>query len=155
MKHRLVGFFSGSLKPGRGPLGTVFPYQKFACFCLLLGKTLPENWDSKAPSVGTLLAYLETTAYIIFLLGIKLFCFSRYKVEIFSICLKKNFVKPQKISTHSALSDNSYFHFLYQLSHWVEILWGFTKLFSKQMLKILAFLYLVKQKSFFPKKHRI
>ena len=25
-------------------------------------KTFPENWDSKAPSVGTLLAYLETTA---------------------------------------------------------------------------------------------
>jgi hypothetical protein len=23
-------------------------------------KTFPENWDSKAPSVGTLLAYLET-----------------------------------------------------------------------------------------------
>ena len=28
-------------------------------------KTFPENWDSKAPSVGTLLAYLETTAIII------------------------------------------------------------------------------------------
>ena len=26
-------------------------------------KTFPENWDSKAPSVGTLLAYLGTTAY--------------------------------------------------------------------------------------------
>ena len=25
-------------------------------------KTFQENWDSKAPSVGTLLAYLETTA---------------------------------------------------------------------------------------------
>ena len=25
-------------------------------------KTFPENWDSKATSVGTLLAYLETTA---------------------------------------------------------------------------------------------
>ena len=28
----------------------------------VLPKTSPENWDSKAPSVGTLLAYLETTA---------------------------------------------------------------------------------------------
>jgi hypothetical protein len=28
----------------------------------VLGKTFPENWDSKAPSVGTLLAYLETKA---------------------------------------------------------------------------------------------
>ena len=27
-------------------------------------KTFPENWDSKAPSVGTLLAHFETTAEI-------------------------------------------------------------------------------------------
>ena len=27
----------------------------------IAGKTFTENWDSKAPSVGTLLAYLETT----------------------------------------------------------------------------------------------
>ena len=40
---------------------------------------------------------------------------------------------------------------LIQLSDWVEILWGFTKFFFKQMLKISAF-YLVKQKSFIPKK---
>ena len=25
-------------------------------------KTVAENWDSKAPSIGTILAYLETTA---------------------------------------------------------------------------------------------
>ena len=31
--------------------------------CIIVAtKTFPENWDSKAPSVGTLLAYLETTA---------------------------------------------------------------------------------------------
>ena len=34
-------------------------------------------------------------------LVIKLFCFSRQKAEIFSICLKKNFVKPHKFSTQS------------------------------------------------------
>ena len=28
----------------------------------VLPKTFPENWDSKAPSVETLLAFLETTA---------------------------------------------------------------------------------------------
>ena len=33
-------------------------------------------------------------------LGTKLFCFSRQKAETFSICLKLNFVKPQKISTN-------------------------------------------------------
>ena len=29
---------------------------------VVAGKTFTENWDSKAPSVGTILAYLETTA---------------------------------------------------------------------------------------------
>ena len=37
--------------------------------------------------------------------------------------------------------------FFYQLSDWVEVFWGFTKLCFKQMLKISAF-YLVKQNSF-------
>ena len=40
-------------------------------------KTFTENWYSKVPSFGTLLAYLETTAEIIYVLGIQLFCFSR------------------------------------------------------------------------------
>ena len=38
------------------------------------------------------------------------------------------------------------------MSDWDEILWGFTKFFFKQMLEISAF-YLVKQKSFIPKKY--
>ena len=76
--------------------------------------------------------------------------FSRHKAEAFSICLKLNFVKPHKISTHSTYSDNCYFHFSYQLSDWVEILWGFTKFFYKQIL-ILDF-YLEKHKGFIPKK---
>ena len=33
-------------------------------------------------------------------------------------------MKPHKISTHSAYSDNCYFHFFYWLSDWVQILWG-------------------------------
>ena len=53
-------------------------------------------------------------------------------------------MKPHKISTHS---DNCYLHFFYRLSDWVEIF----QFFFKQMLKISAF-YLVKQKSFIPKK---
>ena len=40
-------------------------------------KTVTENWVKKAPSVKTILANLETFAYIIFLLGIKHF----YKIE--------------------------------------------------------------------------
>ena len=76
-----------------------------------------------------------------FFLGIKLFCFSRSKAETCSICLKWDFVKPQNFSTHS---DNCYFHIFYQLSDWVEILWGFTKFFFKKFLKVSAF-YLEKQ----------
>ena len=84
-------------------------------------------------------------------LGIKLFCFSRLKAEIFSICLKLNFMKPHKISTHSPYSDNCYFHFFYGLSDWVKTLWGLMKFFFKRILKVSAF-YLEKQKSFIPKK---
>ena len=56
---------------------------------------------------------------------------------------KKNFFvfKDRKLK----LSYNCY------ISDIVEILWGFTKFFSKQMLKISVF-YLIKQKSFIPKK---
>ena len=45
-------------------------------------------------------------------------------------------MKPHKISTHSAHSDNCYFHFFYWLADWVEILWGSTKFFFKQILKV-------------------
>ena len=38
-------------------------YQiEFQNLAKVQAKTVAENWDSKAPSVGTLLAYLETTA---------------------------------------------------------------------------------------------
>ena len=60
-------------------------------------------------------------------------------------------MKPHKISTHLAYSDNCYFHVFYQLSDWVEILQGFTKFNFKLNLKVSAF-YLEKQKSFIPKK---
>ena len=38
--------------------------------------------------------------------------------------MKKNFVKPHKISTHSDHSDNCYFHFFYQLSD-SRLSWNF------------------------------
>ena len=63
-----------------------------------------------------------------------------------------NFVKPQKVSTHSAHSDICYLHFFSWLSDWVEILRGFTKFIFKQMLKVSAS-YIEKQKSFIPKKN--
>ena len=44
------------------------------------------------------------------------------------------------------------FIFLYQLSDWVEILWGFTISFFKEVLKVSVF-YLDKQKSFIPEKN--
>ena len=49
----------------------------FICVCILVNtnrtfcrtgsQNLPENWGSKAPSVGTLLAYLETKVKIVFI----------------------------------------------------------------------------------------
>ena len=57
-------------------------------------------------------------------------------------------MKPHKVSSYSAHLGNCYFQIFYKLSDWVEILWGSTKFL---MLKITGF-YLVKQKSFIPKK---
>ena len=54
---------------------------------------------------------------IIYFLGIKLFCFS-------SIYLKKNFVKPHKISTHLAYSDDCYFHLFLSV---VWLSWNFAR----------------------------
>ena len=60
-------------------------------------------------------------------------------------------MKPHKLSTHLAFSDNCYFHLFYQLSDWAEILQGFMKFNFKMNLKVSAF-YLEKQKSFISKK---
>ena len=88
--------------------------QEKQSFLMVSGKTVTENWDSKPASVGTtyLVLFRDYGLHHIFL-GIKILFF---KIESWnlSICLKKNFVKPHKISTHSAHwahSDNFYFHF--------------------------------------------
>ena len=43
-------------------VATVHQLVSKITYQILLTKTFPENWESKAPSVGTLLAYLKTTA---------------------------------------------------------------------------------------------
>ena len=53
-------------------------------------------------------------------------------------------MKPQKISTHSAYSDNCYFHYFYR----------FTKFFFKHLLKVSVF-HLEKQKKYIPNKKNI
>jgi hypothetical protein len=71
---------------------------------MILGyKTVTENWVMKAPSVGTILAYLET---IIFFRNKTFFVFQDRK-------LKCSASDENKISTHL---DNLYFHFFYRLS---------------------------------------
>ena len=66
----------------------------------------------------------------------------------FSVCVgKKKFVKPHKISTHSA-------HQTCFISMVVWLSWNFVrfhKIFFQTVLKVSAF-YLEKQKSFIPKK---
>ena len=44
------------------------------------------------------------------------------------------------------------FSFILSVAYWVKILWGFSKFFFKQMLKVSAF-YLQEQKSFIHKNH--
>ena len=79
------------------------------------------------------------------------YCGEIFLKIFFSIYLKNNFMKPHKISTQS---DNHGNKKLSEWAEWVEILWGFTKFFFQQLLKISAF-YLEKQKSFIPKKKKI
>ena len=86
------------------------------------------------------------------LLGIKLFCLSREKSEIFSISLISfswNLTKFQHFRTTLMYSRKKMSPQC--LSEWAEILQGFTKSWIKQLLKISAF-YPDKQKSFIPKK---
>ena len=66
---------------------------------------------------------------------------SKLFFSIFSICLKKNRETSQN-------SDNVFYSF----SDWVEILWGFTIFFFKQILKVSAS-YLEKQKVLSLKKN--
>ena len=65
-------------------------------------------------------------------LGIKLFFFQDRKLKLSGSVSKLKFMKPRKISTHLAYSDKCYFHLFYQLSDWVEILWGFAKAISQR-----------------------
>ena len=59
-----------------------------------------------------------------------------YCLKIFFVFQERKLKLSVKISTHSAYSDNCYF-LSYGLSDWVETLWGFTKFYFKQMLKVL------------------
>ena len=61
-----------------------------------------------------------------------------FKIESwkFQHLFEINFGKPRKISTPLAHSDNCYFHPFCRLSHWVEILWSFTKVCYKRLLKV-------------------
>ena len=72
---------------------------------LALHKIFTKNQDSKRHLLDLSWWYGLKSIF----LGIKLFCFSRQIAETFSICLKLNFVKPHKISTHLAYSDNCYY----------------------------------------------
>ena len=71
----LIGRLDWKERSGsRGPMHNLTTrdfYAKILCKYLRgpegSTKTIAENWDSKTPSVGTILAYFETKTYIIFL----------------------------------------------------------------------------------------
>ena len=72
-------------------LGVDWPYFELSTFFMEFSKTVAENWVSKQFFFCFDIDYG--------LNHIRLFCFIRQKTEILSICLKKNFLKPQKILT--------------------------------------------------------
>ena len=74
-------------------------------------------------------------------------------MKLSSICLKKNSVKPHKISTHSAHSDNLYFYFFYLLSDWVEILWDCTNYLFQTDAE--SFGFLIEKKFYSWKKYNL
>ena len=78
----------------------------------------------QVPSFGSILAFLETNGLKNFFFRNKTFLFFKIESWNFQQLFENDLFKPHKISTHSAYSDNCYFHFYYRLSDWVEILWG-------------------------------
>ena len=86
---------------------------------------------------GSLLTYLLFRDYSVknIFLGIKRFCFSRQKAENFIICLKLNFLKPHKISTHSAHSIVIFF----LIGCLIELKFCDHEILFSQMLKVSAF----------------
>ena len=90
---------------------TYFEYCKVLHVCLIQNlflkqdkfvrkqNLLSQNCDMKLVKKKELLSW--PTAQLIFFLGVKLFCLSRQAAKNFKICLKKDFIKPHKISAHS------------------------------------------------------
>ena len=72
----------------------------------MLGKTF---WKIESPNAISGI-HLGGMAKKIFFLVTKLFCSSRQNAETFRFSLKFKFVKPHKLSTHLAFSDDCYFH---------------------------------------------
>ena len=67
-------------------------------------------------------------------LGIKLFRFSRQNAETFSICLKKNFVKPRKFQLIQLIQ--TIFISIFSIGCLIELKFCKVSFFFKQMLKI-------------------
>ena len=120
--------------------------------CHLEPKIFTKNWDSKAPSVGTFLAFLETIRpkdhMLVFVFGIKLFLLFKIESWNFQRLFEKQFRETSKNFNHSAHLDNFYSHLFYWLSDLVESLWGFTEFIFEQMLTISTFAVLIFSEGF-------
>ena len=72
--------------------------QEKQSFLMVSGKTVTENWDSKLPSVETIFSYLESTAQIIFFLGIKISFFKHlFEKEFRETSQNFNSIRPLEI----------------------------------------------------------
>ena len=110
-------FLKGSAKTTKGGHEVIVLYTIYKSFVPIVSKTFTENWNLKAPFVGTLLAYgLNHISF-----GNKTFFFLVESWN-FKYLLKKEFRE-----TSQNINSFSSFHSFYLLFDWVEILWGFTK----------------------------
>ena len=100
-------------------------------------ETFSGNWDSKAPSIGTIFLYVETIVYVckLYFLRNKTFLFFK-EIWNFQHLFEKKFVMYHELSTHSVHSDNFHFHILLPFSDWGYLFCGFTKFSFKPISRV-------------------
>ena len=124
----------------------IFPGKKIKSWlingcCISQGLTNTTNGPKPSLKIGTANAICWNSLGLFRDYGLdhiffrnKFLLFFKIKSSNFQHLFEKEF---HETSQNSAHSDNFCFFFL--LSDWVEILWGFTSFFFKEMLKVSAF----------------
>ena len=120
---------------------------RHACIMYLISKPSLKIGTANAICWNSLGLFRDCSLNYIFL-GKKTFLFFKIESWNFPHLFEKEFRETSQNFNSFSLFRQLLFSFFIS----VEILWGFTKFYFKQMLKVSAF-YLEKQKSFIPKKN--